>query len=129
MTPICVDLDHTLIKTDALHEQFIQFVKEKPFQIFLLIIWLLKGRSYLKHRLEESVSLDVDSLPYNQDVINFLKEKSQVGHPIYLVSATHENIIQMITRKFEFFSGGWGTSKELNLKGKKQGEFSRQRVR
>ena len=75
MTPICVDLDHTLIKTDALHEQVIQFVKENPFKFFLLIAWLLKGRSYLKHRLEEKVSLDVDSLPYNQDVINFLKRK------------------------------------------------------
>ena len=29
----------------------------------------------------------------------------------------------MITRKFEFFSGGWGTSKDLNLKGRNKANF------
>ena len=59
------------------------------------------------------VEVDVDTLPYNDDVITFLNKKSNEGHPIYLVTASHEKIAQKIIRKFEFFSGGKGTEGDL----------------
>ena len=53
----------------------------------------------------------------------FLKEKSKLGHPIYLVSASNADIVQKVIRKFEFFDAGYGSTEQLNLKGKNKAEF------
>ena len=53
----------------------------------------MKGKSYLKSQLVKNVQLNVDQLPYNQELIEFLKEKSKIGHPIILVSASQIQIL------------------------------------
>ena len=67
------------------------------------ILWLIKGKSYLKSQLVKTVQLNVDQLPYNEELIEFLKEKSKIGHPIILVSASNTDIVQKVIRKFDFF--------------------------
>ena len=124
MTPICVDLDDTLIHTDALHEYFVAALKKSPLMLFCCLAWLLKGRSYLKSQLVKNVQLNVDQLPYNTELLTFLKEKSKLKpHPIYLVSASNTDIVQKVIRKFEFFDAGYGSTEQLNLKGKNKAEF------
>ncbi len=123
MNPICVDLDDTLISTDALHEYFIAALKKSPMMFFYCLAWLLKGRSYLKSQLVKTVQLDVDQLPYNNELIIFLKEKSKLGHPIYLVSASNADIVQKVIRKFEFFDAGYGSTEKINLKGQTKADF------
>ena len=48
------------------------------------------------------VEVDVDTLPYNDDVITFLTKKSNEGHPIYLVTASHEKIAQKLSESLNF---------------------------
>ena len=43
-SPLCVDLDGTLIKTDLLWESLLALLKQSPFSIFQLPFWLLKGK-------------------------------------------------------------------------------------
>ena len=123
MTPICVDLDDTLIKTDALHEYFIAALKKSPLMLFSCILWLMKGKSYLKSQLVKNVQLNVDLLPYNLELIEFLKGKSREGCPIYLVSASNADIVQKVIRKFDFFTAGYGSTESLNLKGENKAKF------
>ena len=121
--PLCVDLDHTLVKTDLLHETFINAAKKNPMIIFSAIFWLLKGRSYLKKKLFDLSDVDIDTLPLNQSVIDYCKDQEKLGRQIYLVSASSEKIVDNFLKKFSFFNDGWGSSGTHNLKGKNKAKF------
>ena len=82
-----------------------------------------QGKSYLKSQLVKTVQLNVDQLPYNEELIEFLKEKSKIGHPIILVSASNTDIVQKVIRKFDFFAAGYGSTESLNLKGENKANF------
>ena len=121
--PLCVDLDGTIIKTDLLHESSIKFIKKNPFNIFLMLWWLTKGRAFLKKQLANKVKLDIDLLPYNQEVIKYCEEAGNSGQQIFLVTASNESYAQKFLKKFDFLSGSWGSSENINLKGKVKAEF------
>lgn len=65
LTPLVVDLDGTLIKTDLLFETANNLATRQPFQLLCLPGWLLGGKSFLKSRLAETSTVDPASLPYN----------------------------------------------------------------
>ncbi|PNA50054.1 hypothetical protein C1Y14_34405, partial [Pseudomonas sp. MPR-R5B] len=58
MPPLCVDLDGTLIKSDVLLESLLLLLKKNPFYLFLLPLWLLRGKAMLKGQIAARVSLD-----------------------------------------------------------------------
>ena len=47
-TPLIVDLDGTLIKSDLLFESSLALLKINPGYVFCLLLWLLRGKAYLK---------------------------------------------------------------------------------
>ena len=49
--PLVVDLDGTLVKTNLLLESLLALFREKPKYIFVLPLWLLKGKAYLKQQV------------------------------------------------------------------------------
>ena len=46
-TPLYVDLDGTLIKSDLLHESLLGLVKRNPLSLFLILRWLRSGRAHM----------------------------------------------------------------------------------
>ncbi len=66
---MCVDLDGTLVKTDTLHEALLLFLKENPGRLFVLPVWLLKGKARFKQEVCRRVKLDVSTLPYNERLL------------------------------------------------------------
>ena len=46
--PLVVDLDGTLIRSDLLIESFLLLIKQNPFNLFFVLLWLLKGKATLK---------------------------------------------------------------------------------
>ena len=67
--PLVVDLGGTLVKTDLLLESLLALLREKPKYIFVLPLWLLKGKAYLKQQVSRRLSLDVSSLPYREELL------------------------------------------------------------
>jgi len=86
---LCVDLDRTLVKTDILLESVLVLFRTQPWRIFLLPFWLLSGKAYLKTQLASRVDIDVSVLPYNEDVIEFIRAEKSKGRNIVLVTATN----------------------------------------
>jgi hypothetical protein len=78
---LCVDLDGTLIKTNALHESILALVRTAPRYVLLLPLWLMRGQAYLWRRLSRIVSLNVELLPYRSESLEYLeREKSCMPH-------------------------------------------------
>jgi len=120
---IVCDLDGTLIKSDMLLESVFILIKKNPIYIFLLPLWLLKGKAQLKDEINKRVEFNPETLPYNQDVIDFLNIKKSEGNKIILATASNQNIATKISDYLGIFDESYGSTSELNLKSKNKRDF------
>ena len=49
--PICVDLDGSLLRVDTLAEGALLLLGKNPLLVFLLPLWLMRGKAYLKQEI------------------------------------------------------------------------------
>ena len=116
--PLCVDLDGTLIANDTTWAAVRLFVRQRRWQIPLLLAWLLRGRAYLKQQLAVYVQLDVASLPYNHAVLQLIAAYRQRGNPIYLVTATDQQVAQQVCAHLNCFTDCYASDGVRNLRHK-----------
>lgn len=116
-TPIFVDLDGTLIRSDVFAESLLRLFKANPLQIFALVGWALRGRSVAKAMLARQVDFDPRTLPYNHDVIALLTRERSSGRRIVLATATHWRPAQAVARHLGIFDAVIATTAKQNLKG------------
>ncbi len=101
--PLVVDLDGTLVKTDSLIESFLALIQQNPFYLFLVLLWLLKGKAYLKRQICRRVALDVSLLPYNQELLNYLKVQRDQGRQLVLATGADEEIARRVANYLQVF--------------------------
>jgi 4-hydroxybenzoate polyprenyltransferase len=115
--PLFVDLDGTLLKTDLLHEALLGLVRQSIAYVFLIPLWLLKGRAYLKSRVASLVDLNVDLLPHNEEFVRFLGEEKRRDRVLYLATAANQTYADKVARRFGLFDGVIASNDAINLKG------------
>lgn len=115
--PVIIDLDGTLIKTDTLLESIMALLRTNPLWLLMLPFWLLKGKACLKNNIANKVDIDVKLLPYNQDVIEYIKTAKSHGHDCYLATGTVSKYAEKINDHLELFDGIFATSATTNLTG------------
>ncbi len=123
LTPLCVDLDGTLIRTDVLQESIFLFLRGNPFRLFYVILWFIQGRAYLKKQLALRVNLDPSQLPVNQAFLSFLREQKARGIPLYLVSASDQRACEAIASFFGVFSAVYASDGKRNLRSYAKSNF------
>lgn len=114
--PLCIDLDGSLIHTDLLWESLIKFIKHYPLQLFNIVLWLLQGKATLKQKLAERVAIDVSLLPYNHDVIQYLRDQ-QTQRRLILVTGSHRRYAQAVADELKLFDEVLATDAGRNLTG------------
>jgi 4-hydroxybenzoate polyprenyltransferase len=118
--PLFVDLDGTLIRTDLLVESGFSLIKKNILYLFLLPIWLLKGRAYLKQQISDRVTIAPETLPYRQELIELLREKRAAGCPLILITASPLNFANAVANHLGFFDDVLASDGNLNLKGSRK---------
>jgi 4-hydroxybenzoate polyprenyltransferase len=116
INPIVVDLDGTLIKTDMLFESANQFITENPLRFWQPLVWLIRGRPYLKEQLAQRYQFDPASLPYNEEVLAWLRSEAANGTPIYLATASNKAIANAVSEHLKVFTGVFASEGDVNLK-------------
>lgn len=116
-SPLIVDLDGTLVHTDLLYENLISALKEKLYLCFCIPFWLLKGKAYLKKKLAETAQSDVELLPYNFVLIEWLKEQKLTGRKLVLCTASDLSIATDVAEHLGFFDEVMASDGQLNLAG------------
>nr|WP_308937294.1 UbiA family prenyltransferase [Duganella vulcania] len=101
--PLLVDMDRTLIQTDLLSEAANLFVAAHPAKLFRLCGWARAGRGTLKSQLACNTCIDVASLPYHAQLIQWLREKRAAGRRLVLVTAFERNVAQRLFAHLGFF--------------------------
>lgn len=113
---IFVDLDGTLIRTDMFVEGVLRLIKQNPLNLFLILLWLLRGRSVAKTLVARRSHIDPAVLPYEADFIDYLKGRKANGAEIVMATAAHWSQARAIARHLGFFDAVLASSARRNLK-------------
>ena len=120
-----VDLDGTLIRTDMFAEGILRLLKRNPLNIFLVFLWLLRGKSVAKMLVARKSRIDPEALPYETEVIDYLKARKAEGAEIVMATAAHWSQAKPIARHLGLFDAVLASSARRNLKGRRKLETIR----
>jgi len=117
---VVVDLDGTLLRSDILWETFWSALGRNPLRSTMA---LLSGRAALKRHLAQASRLDETSLPYDPDVIAYIRAWRDKGGRTALVTASDQSIADRVAAHLGLFDEVHGSDGRLNLKGKAKAAF------
>lgn len=101
--PLAVDLDGTLVKTDTLVELTLVVIKHNWLALFLLPLWLVRGRPYFKRQLAARGRLSAEMLSYTDELVQYLREQKDRGRSLCLVSAAAPAVAKNVAGHLGFF--------------------------
>jgi 4-hydroxybenzoate polyprenyltransferase/phosphoserine phosphatase len=115
--PIVVDLDGTLIHTDMLHESALRLLRDKPLHVLRTPAWLMQGKAVLKQRLAERSGFNPAALPYNEQLLAWLRSERSAGRRLILCTASDLAIAEPIARHLGIFDEVIASDGARNLAG------------
>jgi 4-hydroxybenzoate polyprenyltransferase len=114
--PLCVDLDGTLLRSDALVEGVLAAATD--WRILPALADLVRrGRAALKERIASIAPLDPELLPYNAELIEFLRREKARGRRIVLATAADARVAGAIAAHLQLFDEVIASDGQTNLKG------------
>lgn len=114
---LCVDLDGTLVRSDTLVEALLLLIKQQPHCLLLLPVWLLRGKAHFKAAVAARVRLDVETLPYNEDLVAWLRAEHRRGRRIVLASGANRKIVDAVAAHLGFFDAVMASDETINRTG------------
>jgi len=115
--PVVVDLDGTLIYTDMLHELTVKMMGEAPLSLFQLPFQLRHGKAQLKQFITSKVAFKADTLPYNTELLIWLKAQKALGRKLILCTAADAQVATPIASYLGVFSEVMASDGTMNLSG------------
>lgn len=114
--PLCVDLDGTLIRDDTLQVAIKILLRQNFLYLFLLPIWLLRGRAYLKRQVAQRVTIDPAALSYNEKFMNWVKQQKSIGRKVVLVTATDKKFADAVADYVNIFDEVIASDGKTNIR-------------
>lgn len=117
---LCVDLDGTLIRSDLFFEGIFSLVRTQPTALPGLFMAFLNGRAAAKEYVAERITFDPSLLPYNEDLLAFIREEREKGRTIVLATASHQRMADRVAEHLQLFDRVLATEGSLNLKAERK---------
>lgn len=115
LSPLVVDLDGTLVRSDLLVESIFGHIVANPVRVFGLFWAFARGKAALKSEIALETQIDVGQLPYDNDVLMLIRSARAIGRPVFLASASNEHYVRAIADHLQLFDGWFGSSATENL--------------
>ncbi len=112
---LCTDMDGTLLETDTLWESLLVLLGTHPWKIFLIPIWLLRGKAPFKQEIARHASLNVSTLPFREDVVEFLRAEKRKGRKLILATAADSTIASAVAQRLGIFDTVLASDGKINL--------------
>jgi 4-hydroxybenzoate polyprenyltransferase/phosphoserine phosphatase len=120
---LVVDLDGTLLRSDMLYESFWSALGRDWRSPFRSVAALQKGRAELKQYLSTVAKVDISTLPYNEEVIAYVRARRAEGVRTALVTASDQSLADQIGAHLDIFDEVHGSDGTTNLKGPQKAAF------
>jgi 4-hydroxybenzoate polyprenyltransferase len=105
-TPLYVDLDGSLFRSDVLLESLLLLLKHNPLYLVLVAGWLLRGgKARLRAELASRVTLNPAALLYNKELLARLKNARDTGRQLWLCTTDNAQLAAKVVEHLEFFDG------------------------
>jgi 4-hydroxybenzoate polyprenyltransferase len=114
---LAVDLDGTLILTDTLHEGLVKLLKARPFDALRMPAWLGAGKARFKREVAVRAPIDVSLLPYNELVLERVREARAAGRRTVLATASDAAVAHAIADHLGLFDEVIASEEDNNLSG------------
>ena len=115
--PLCVDLDGTLVKSDTLVDSVLALARQHPAALLKIPGWIGQGKASFKQHVTSAVQLDVEHLPYNQPLLEWLREEHGQGRAVYLATAADRRLADRVAEHLGLFAGVLASDGATNLAG------------
>lgn len=125
MPILIVDLDGTVLRSDMLLETFWSAVGRDWRSPLLAGRALLRGKAALKRYLAEVSDVDITSLPYDETVLEYVRNWRARGGKAILVTATDQVLANAIAAHLGVFDEVHGSDGQTNLKSANKAAFLR----
>ena len=124
-TPLCVDLDGTLLRGNSLYEYAWEFLRKAPWLFWKLPVWVLQGQAVLWRELIEHVEFSAANHAFEPAVLRFLEQERE-QRPLILVTGAHQRVADLVAGHIGLFDAAYGTQSAGHLTGKNKADFLRQ---
>lgn len=114
--PLCVDLDGTLLLGDAAVESALMLLKRNPLYLFAMLWWASRGWSLLKHEVARRAPIDITTLPWNQQVLDWIRAERE-HRACLLVTASDILLAKPIAKHLGCFDDVMASDGDINLAG------------
>jgi 4-hydroxybenzoate polyprenyltransferase/phosphoserine phosphatase len=115
--PLCLDLDGTLTPVDTLHEGLLNLARTSPISMLALPGWLNKGKARFKSEISALVDIDVPSLPFRPELLEWLKSERVNGRTLVLATAADRAIADAVANHLGLFDEVVASDGTVNLSG------------
>ncbi len=115
--PLCVDLDGTLVKSDTLVDAVLVLARQHPRALLRVPGWLSQGKARFKQQVTAAVTIDVEALPYNKPLLEFLFHQHAQGRKLYLATAADTVLAERVAAHQGIFEGVLASDGLKNLAG------------
>lgn len=120
---LVVDLDGTLLRSDMLHESFWSALGRDWRSPLRAGVALTRGRAAMKRYLSQTADVDVATLPYDAEVVAYVRARRAEGVRTALVTATDHALAERIGAHLDLFDEVYGSDGSTNLKGPNKARF------
>ncbi|NWH07421.1 MAG: UbiA family prenyltransferase [Alphaproteobacteria bacterium] len=119
-SPIVVDMDGALVKTDMLVEGIAQALFQRPLALLAALPSMLKGRAAFKEAIAAIAYVDPRQVPVREELVTYLRAAREAGRPIYLYTAGDHSVAEAVAGRLQLFDGARGSRTGHNMKGPKK---------
>ena len=125
-----VDLDGTLIKEDLSNLAFSHCFKNYPLRtMFYLFVYLFKGKPYLKAKISKNFTIPFEQLTFNKAAFDFIREVKNRHRSVYLISGSHQILVDQIAKYLNIFFESFGTRDNFNMVGYNKVQFIKENLK
>jgi 4-hydroxybenzoate polyprenyltransferase len=112
-----VDLDGTLVKSDTLLDTVVVLARQNPGSLLHFPGWISEGKAVFKREVSSLAAIDVVHLPYNQPLLEFLRQQHAEGREIYLATGADTQLAERVAAHLGIFAGVMASDGAVNLTG------------
>jgi phosphoserine phosphatase len=124
-----VDLDGTLIKEDLSNLAFLHTLKKYPLNtLFYLFVFLFRGKPYLKEKISKNFEVPINKLSFNKAAFDFIREVKNRHQVVYLISGSHQILVDQMGKYLNIFSASFGTRDNFNMVGSNKVQFIKENL-
>jgi 4-hydroxybenzoate polyprenyltransferase/phosphoserine phosphatase len=118
--PLCVDLDGTLVRSDTLVDSLASGARN--WRVWRAFLTVLRSRAAMKQQIAEIEPLDPASLPYNTELLEYLKAEKARGRKLVLATAADQKTADAVAAHLGLFDEILASDGVRNLKGEKKAD-------